>query len=30
VNKIIDAVDRSCQEHRWVQVDEFDTEVDQG
>jgi predicted dehydrogenase len=29
VNKVIDAVDRSCQEHRWVQVSEFDTEVDQ-
>ena len=29
VNKIIDAVERSCQEHRWVQVSEFDTEVDQ-
>jgi predicted dehydrogenase len=28
VNKVIDAVDRSCQEHRWVQVSEFDTEVD--
>ncbi|HEY9526891.1 MAG TPA: Gfo/Idh/MocA family oxidoreductase, partial [Anaerolineales bacterium] len=28
VNKIIDAVDISCQEHRWVQVSEFDTEVD--
>ncbi|HEX2990160.1 MAG TPA: Gfo/Idh/MocA family oxidoreductase [Anaerolineales bacterium] len=30
VNKVIDAVERSCQEHRWVQVSEFDTEVDQG
>jgi predicted dehydrogenase len=30
VNKVIDAVDLSCQEHRWVRVDEFDTEVDQG
>jgi predicted dehydrogenase len=29
VNKIIDAVELSCQEHRWVQVGEFDTEVDQ-
>lgn len=29
VNKVIDAVERSCQEHRWVQVSEFDTEVDQ-
>jgi predicted dehydrogenase len=29
VNKVIDAVDLSCQEHRWVQVSEFDTEVDQ-
>jgi predicted dehydrogenase len=28
VNKVIDAVDRSCQEHRWVSVSEFDTEVD--
>ena len=28
VNKVIDAVDISCQEHRWVQVSEFDTEVD--
>ena len=28
VNKIIDAADLSCQEHRWVQVSEFDTEVD--
>ena len=28
VNKIIDAVDLSCQEHRWVRVSEFDTEVD--
>jgi predicted dehydrogenase len=28
VNKIIDAVDISCQEHRWVRVSEFDTEVD--
>lgn len=28
VNKVIDAVDRSSQEHRWVGVDEFDTEVD--
>ena len=28
VNKVIDAVDVSCQEHRWVQVSEFDTEVD--
>jgi predicted dehydrogenase len=28
VNKVIDAVDRSCQEHRWVRVSEFDTEVD--
>ena len=30
VNKVIDAVDHSCKEHRWVRVDEFDTEVDQG
>ena len=29
VNKVIDAVDLSCQEHRWVQVSEFDTDVDQ-
>jgi predicted dehydrogenase len=29
VNKVIDAVDLSCQEHRWVQVSEFATEVDQ-
>jgi len=28
VNKVIDAVDVSCQEHRWVQVSEFDTDVD--
>jgi predicted dehydrogenase len=28
VNKVIDAVDLSCQEHRWVQVSEFDTQVD--
>ena len=28
VNKVIDAVDLSCREHRWVQVSEFDTEVD--
>lgn len=28
VNKVIDAVDLSCQEHRWVQVSEFDTEAD--
>ena len=28
VNKVIDAADLSCQEHRWVQVSEFDTEVD--
>jgi predicted dehydrogenase len=29
VNKVIDAADLSCQEHRWVQISEFDTEVDQ-
>jgi len=29
VNKVIDAVDRSCEEHRWVRISEFDTEVDQ-
>lgn len=28
VNKVIDAADLSCQEHRWVQVSEFDTAVD--
>lgn len=28
VNKVIDAADLSCQEHRWVQVREFDTDVD--
>ena len=28
VNKVIDAADLSCGEHRWVQVSEFDTEVD--
>ena len=28
VNKVIDAADLSCQEHRWVQVQEFDTDVD--
>lgn len=27
VNKVIDAADLSCQEHRWVQVSEFDTEI---
>jgi predicted dehydrogenase len=30
VNKVIDATDLACQEHRWVQVTEFDTEVDKG
>lgn len=29
VNKVIDAADLSCQEHRWVRVSEFDTEIDQ-
>ena len=29
VNKVIEAVDVSCQERRWVRVSEFDTEVDQ-
>src|SRR6266540_2665181 len=29
VNKVIDAVDLSCRERRWVSVSEFDTEVDQ-
>lgn len=29
VNKVIDAVDRSCQENRWVSLSEFDTEIDQ-
>ena len=28
VNKVIDAVDLSCREHRWVRVSEFDTQVD--
>lgn len=28
VNKVIDAVDTSCREHRWVSVSQFDTEVD--
>jgi predicted dehydrogenase len=28
VNKVIDAVDVSCRERRWVSVHEFDTEVD--
>ena len=28
VNKVIDAADLSCQEHRWVPVSEFDTEID--
>lgn len=28
VNKVIDAVDVSCKERRWVRVNEFDTEVD--
>ena len=28
VNKIIDAVELSCQERRWVSASEFDTEVD--
>lgn len=28
VNKVIDAVDTSCRERRWVRVSEFDTEVD--
>jgi predicted dehydrogenase len=28
VNKVIDAVDTSCRERRWVSVSEFDTEVD--
>jgi hypothetical protein len=28
VNKVIDAVDISCNERRWVQVSEFDTVVD--
>ncbi len=28
VNKVIDAVDVSCKERRWVRVSEFDTEVD--
>src|SRR5688500_12331070 len=29
VDKVIDAVDVSCQERRWVHVSEFDTEIDQ-
>lgn len=29
VNKVIDAADVSCREHRWVHVSEFDTQVDQ-
>jgi len=28
VNKVIDAIDLACQEHRWVQVSQFNTEVD--
>ncbi|HSJ87552.1 MAG TPA: Gfo/Idh/MocA family oxidoreductase [Anaerolineales bacterium] len=28
VNKVIDAADRSYQEHRWVNINEFDTEAD--
>ena len=28
VNKVIDAIDLSCLERRWVQVSEFNTEVD--
>ena len=28
VNKVIDAVDISCRERRWVSVSEFDTEAD--
>jgi predicted dehydrogenase len=28
VNKVIDAIDLSCRERRWVQVSEFNTEVD--
>jgi predicted dehydrogenase len=28
VNKVIDAVDTSCNERRWVSIREFDTEVD--
>jgi predicted dehydrogenase len=28
VNKVIDAVDLSCQEHRWVPLSEFDTDAD--
>lgn len=30
INKVIDAADASCREHRWVRVSEFDTEVDEG
>jgi len=28
VNKVIDAIDLSCQERRWVEVSEFNTVVD--
>ena len=28
VNKVIDAVDLSCRERRWVSLSEFDTEID--
>ena len=28
VNKVLDAIDLSCTERRWVQVSEFDAEVD--
>ncbi|MCB9077493.1 MAG: Gfo/Idh/MocA family oxidoreductase [Anaerolineaceae bacterium] len=28
VDKVIDAIDLSCEERRWVKVSEFDTEVD--
>jgi predicted dehydrogenase len=28
VNKVIDAAALSCNEHRWVSVSEFDTEID--
>lgn len=28
VNKVIDAVNLSCQEHRWVHVSEFNTDID--
>ena len=29
VNKVIDAVDLSCQQQRWVRLSEFDTDIDE-